>query len=142
MDPVALIEKYGWVGVMIWLLGERIWPSVSGLWSKKQDHEEKLTDSQLKLQETELANSMQEREWQHELQLRRESNFEDMIKAMRDLTQSINVSNQGTSLTNERLANMAMAQATHDKFTIDAVNHMATRVGELHSKRNVEVPAE
>jgi FMN phosphatase YigB (HAD superfamily) len=142
MDLGAVLKEWGWAGVVVYIVVERMWPTISSLWADKQEHEEKLSDGQLKLQATELANAMKEREWQHELQLRREANFEDMIKAMRDLTASINASNQSNALANERLANMALAQATHDKFTIDAVNHMADRVSELHSKKRVEVPAE
>jgi len=108
MTFIEIMRDWGWFGILLYFLIERVWPFLS----------EKSFPSLVKAR-------ADEKKWQHQMEERRVAAMESLSRkveaAMHEMT---NVVTQQ----NERMSMLIAESAEHHRYTIDAITDMRESV--------------
>src|SRR3990170_3584218 len=116
MTFIEIMRDWGWLGVLLYFLIERVWPFLS----------EKSFPSLIKAR-------TDEKKWQHQMEERRVVAMESLSKrveeAMLEMTRVV-------TQQNERMSMLIAESAEHHRYTIDAVTDMRETVAVMGKKHN------
>lgn len=141
MNIVEIFAQWGWVGVLLIWLTEKLWPFLA----------DKVFPARLRQQETKQRREDEAEKYRRTVEERRIVAMENMADnvrtamntlsetvntALREMSQSVSNQNQqvvlALTISNERIEKLYEAHQRHDSFTIQAVSRMNDSMRTLH----------